>query len=168
MTLPAETFDLRPELSPGAEARLMWKMRVSMLRTTIAQSLATARLRVSLVFALSLLFWYGLFQLFSFGFEFLYNIPDLPITHAQIVQAIYNIFFASLMVMLVLSSAIILYSGLYCSSEAEFLLTTPIRPERIVLHKFQEAIVFSSWGFLLLGSPLLVAYGFQADAPWYY
>jgi ABC-2 type transport system permease protein len=57
---------------------------------------------------------------------------------------------------------------LYCSNEAEFLLTTPIRPERIVLHKFQEAIVFSSWGFLLLGSPMLVAYGLQANAPWYY
>ena len=44
--------------------------------------------------------------------------------------------------------------------EAEFLLTTPVRAERIVLHKFQEAIVFSSWGFLLLGSPMLVAYGY--------
>ncbi len=47
-------------------------------------------------------------------------------------------------------------------------MTTPVRPERIVLHKFQEAIVFSSWGFLLLGSPMLVAYGLQAHAPWYY
>ncbi len=39
-----------------------------------------------------------------------------------------------------------------------------MRPERIVLHKFQEAIVFTSWGFLLLGSPMLVAYGLQANA----
>jgi ABC-2 type transport system permease protein len=37
-----------------------------------------------------------------------------------------------------------------------------------VLHKFQEAIVFSSWGFILLGSPMLVAYGLQAGASWYY
>jgi ABC-2 type transport system permease protein len=84
------------------------------------------------------------------------------------VQAIYNVFFASLLMMLVISSGIILYGGLYRSAEAQFLLTTPVRPERIVLHKFQEAIVFSSWGFLLLGSPMLVAYGLQADAPWYY
>ncbi len=89
-------------------------------------------------------------------------------THALTVQAVYNIFFASLMMMLVFSSAIILYGGLYCSAEAEFLLTTPVCPERIVLHKFQEAIVFSSWGFLLLGSPMLVAYGLEANAPWYY
>ena len=91
-----------------------------------------------------------------------------PVTHAQTVQAIYNVFFASLMMMLdaflghhSLQRAVLL-------AEAEFLLTTPVRPERIVLHKFQEAIVFSSWGFLLLGSPMLVAYGLQRGAPWYY
>ena len=98
-------------------------------------------------------------------FEFLSVMIGHPVTHAQTMQAIYNVFFASLLIMLVLSSAIILYSGLYRSAEAEYLLTTPVRPERIVLHKFQEAIVFSSWGFLLLGSPMLVAYGLQAGAP---
>ena len=41
-------------------------------------------------------------------------------THAQTVQAIYNVFFASLMMMLVFSSGIILYSGLYCSSRPSF------------------------------------------------
>ncbi len=89
-------------------------------------------------------------------------------THDETVQAIYSVFFVSLTVMLVFSSAIILYGGLYCSAEAEFLLTTPVRAERIVLHKLQEAIAFSSWGFVILGSPMLVAYGVQTGAPWYY
>jgi ABC-2 type transport system permease protein len=157
-----------PPLSHSAEARLLWRVRAKMLAASLRQSLSTARLRVSLVIVLSLFFWYGLFRLFGEGFEFLSMTIAHSATHAQTVQAIYNVFFASLMMMLVISSGIILYSGLYCSSEAEFLLTTPVRPERIVLHKFQEAIVFSSWGFLLLGSPMLVAYGLQADAPWYY
>ncbi len=155
-------------LSDGDEARLLWKIRVRMLRASVLQALSTARLRVTLVVVLSVLFWYGLFRLFSGGFEFLATTIGHPVTHALTVQAIYNVFFASLMFMLVLSSGIILYGGLYCSSEAEYLLTTPLRAERIVLHKFQEAIVFSSWGFLLLGSPMLVAYGLQAGAPWYY
>jgi ABC-2 type transport system permease protein len=157
-----------PGLSPGAEARLLWWVRGRTLATSLGQSIAKARLRVSLVIVLSALFWYGLFRLFGGGFEFLNTMIGHDITYAQTVQAIYNVFFASLMMMLTLSSGIILYSGLYCSSEAAFLLTTPVRPERIVLHKFQEAIVFSSWGFLLLGSPMLVAYGLQANAPWYY
>ncbi len=164
---PAEHALARP-LSEAAEARLLWRIRGAMLLTSFKQTLAKARLRMTLVVLLSGFFWYGLFCLFFSGFEFLRTTIDHPATHMQTVQAIYNVFFASLMMMLVLSSGIILYGGLYCSSETEFLLTTPIRPERIVLHKFQEAILFSSWGFLLLGSPMLVAYGLQNNAPWYY
>ncbi len=159
---------LEPPLSPQAEAQLLWRIRLQMIRTMCLQAVTTARLRVTLVVVLSLVFWYGLFLLFGGGFEFLSTTINHAGTQAQTVQAIYNVFFASLLMMLVLSSAIILYGGLYCSAEAEFLLTTPVRPERIVLHKFQEAIVFSSWGFLLLGSPMLVAYGLHVGAPWYY
>lgn len=155
-------------LSPAAEARLLWGLRRRMIRAMVRQALTTARLRVTLVVLLSIFFWYGLFFLFSEGFHFLSRTISHSVTQAQTVQAVYNVFFASLLVMLVLSSAIILYGGLYRSAEAEFLLTTPVRPERIVLHKFQEAIVFSSWGFLLLGSPMLVAYGLEVGAPWYY
>ena len=61
--------------------------------------------------------------------------------------------------MLVISTGIIMYSGMYRSDEATFLLTTPVRPQRIFLHKFLQGMLFSSWGFLLLGSPMLVAYG---------
>ncbi len=159
---------LEPPLSPQAEAQLLWRIRGQMIRTMCLQALKTARLRVSLVVVLSLVFWYGLFFLFRGGFQFLDMTIDHDFTLAQTVQAIYNVFFASLLMMLILSSAIILYGGLYSSSEAQYLLTTPVRPERIVLHKFQEAIVFSSWGFVLLGSPMLVAHGLQFGAPWYY
>ena len=78
---------------------------------------------------------------------------------------VFHLFFASLNVMLVFSSGIILYTGLYKSPETEYLLTLPIRPERIVLYKFQEAVFFSSWGFFLLASPIMIAYGIVAGAP---
>jgi ABC-2 type transport system permease protein len=157
-----------PALSPGLEARLLWRVRRQTLTTALRQALKRSRLRVTLVVVLSAVFWYGLFRLFSAGFEFLNTTIGDSVTFAHTLEAIYNIFFASLMMMLVVSSCIILYSGLYGSAEAEFLLTTPVRPQRIVLHKFQEAIGFSSWGFVLLGSPMLVAHGLQAGAPWYY
>ena len=80
----------------------------------------------------------------------------------------FHLFFASLNVMLVFSSGIILYTGLYNSPETQYLLTLPMRPERIVLYKFQEAVFFSSWGFFLLASPIMIAYGIVAGAPWYY
>jgi ABC-2 type transport system permease protein len=150
------------------EAHAFWWMRMRTIWTVLRKTLRSSRLRLSLIVFLSVFFWFGLFTLFFGGFRFLSTAISNVTTHAQTVQAIYNVFFASLMVMLVLSSSIILYSGLYCSAEAAFLLTTPARPERIVLHKFQEALFFSSWGFLLLGSPMLVAYGVESHAPWYY
>ncbi len=47
-------------------------------------------------------------------------------------------------------------------------LTLPARPERIFLFKYHDALLLSSWAFLLLGTPMLLAYGLVAEAPWYY
>jgi ABC-2 type transport system permease protein len=109
-----------------------------------------------------------MFWVFLEGFEVLDAAISHEATKAQTIQAIYNVFFVSLLAMLAVSSGVILYGLLFDSEEVRYLLTTPASSERIVLHKFQEAIVLSCWGFILLGSPLLVAYGIQAEAPWYY
>ena len=57
---------------------------------------------------------------------------------------------------------------MYRSPETTFLLTQPVRPERVFAHKYHEAVWFSSWGFTLMGTPMLVAYGVVAGSPWYY
>ena len=88
--------------------------------------------------------------------------------HEEVVQAIFNAFFFALFLMLIFSSGVILYGSLFRGGEVAYLLTMPIHEERIFQHKFQHAVVLSSWGFLLLGSPMLVAYGMVAHAPWYY
>ena len=82
-----------------------------------------------------------------------------PETHDQLVQPCSPRFSPRLMLMLVFSAGIILYGSLFRSPETAVLLTLPARTERVFLHKFQEAVLFSSWGFLLLGSPMLLAYG---------
>lgn len=154
--------------TPSEEASAFWRLRWRTFRRSLQQAFTTSRLRVSLVIFLSVFFWVGLYILFGEAFRFLMNTIGHAATQTETVQAIYNLFFASLMVMLVFSSGIILYGGLYSSQDALLLLTLPVRPERIVLHKFQESLFFSSWGFVLLGSPMLVAYGVQSSAPWYY
>src|SRR5262249_47926606 len=40
-----------------------------------------------------------------------------------------------------------------------YLLTTPVPDDHIFSYKLQGAIAFSSWAFVLLGSPVLIAYG---------
>jgi ABC-2 type transport system permease protein len=154
--------------SVEAEARAFWHMRSRMVRTLLRQTLQQSWFRVGLVLALSALLWMALFWLCLDGFRFLRSTILARDTYDQAVRAVLGIFFAALTVMLVFSSAIILYSSLFRSREAAFLLSLPARTGRVFLHKFQEAIVLSSWGFVLLGSPMLVAYGIVSRAPWYY
>jgi ABC-2 type transport system permease protein len=85
------------------------------------------------------------------------------------VSNLFGLFFMSLLVMLLFSTGLILYSSLFKSAEAGFLLTTPASPDQVFAYKFQEALGFSSWGFLLLGSPMMIAYGIHRLAPaWFY
>jgi ABC-2 type transport system permease protein len=165
MNVPAIAIGIErspPALTVRRESQAFSTLRWRQARSALRRMLATARLRLSLVVILSVVFWISLFYLFYSGFGLLGGMfpREMP--------ALFNAFFASLMVMLVFSAAVIMYSSLYCSPEASFLLTTPARPERIFAYQFQEAIWFSSWGFVLLGSPMLVASGAVLQAPWYY
>lgn len=158
------------EIDQREEAEAFWQLRVTETLAHLRLLMKTSRLRTLLVVALSLFFWCGLFALFLLGFDFLREWvagPGEPF-HARTVEFIFHLFFASLNVMLVFSAGIILYGGLFSSAETRYLLTTPAREERIVLHKFQEATLFSSWGFFLLASPLTLAYGISVEAPWHY
>jgi ABC-2 type transport system permease protein len=167
--LPPSAFAPPPSdfLSAGDESRAFAMLRRRILTTLLWQTLARSRFRVSLVVVLTSLLWGGMFWMFRDGFDFLQTnfTSDL---HAQAVGLVFGTFFAALMLMLVFSSGVILYGSLFRSREITFLLTIPARTQRVFLYKFQDAIVLSSWGFALLGSPMLLAYGVVADAPWYY
>ena len=157
-----------PLLSAAEEAKVFWRMRRRVATTHVRQILAQSRFRLTLIAVLSVLLWTGMFWLFADGFQFLKAaITDVD-TYSRTVHAVFAMFFASLTVMLVFSSAILLYGSLFRAEDVPLLLTLPARTERVYLHKFQETIMFSSWAFLLLGSPMLVAHGIVEDAPWYY
>lgn len=131
--------------------------------------LRTAKLRLAVILIFTIGSWLGLFTIFALGYHFLKGAIQNLTTLDEAVRMIFGMFFASLMFMLTLSSAIILYATLFRSEETTSLLTLPIRPERIVMYRLQEAIVFSSWGFMLVGSPMLMAYGAMENAPiWFY
>jgi ABC-2 type transport system permease protein len=149
-------------LSLEEEARVFLRLRATLIWETARTMLTGSRLRLSLVVLLSGLFWGALYGLFVEAFAF------LDALHANVISLLFNAFFSSLMVMLVFSTGILLYGGMYRSPEARLLLTLPVRAETIYAHKFREAMWFASWGFILLGSPMLVAYGVVREAAWPY
>jgi ABC-2 type transport system permease protein len=158
----------RQPLLPGPESRTFWGLRTRRFLSMTRVAMASMRMRLASITLASLVLWIGLFWLFFQGFHFIYTGLHHVGMRTQFVHAIFNVFFLALTAMLLFSSGIILYGNLFKTEEVRFLLTTPASPERIVLHKFHEAVFFSCWGFVLLGSPMLIAYGVMADSPWYY
>jgi ABC-2 type transport system permease protein len=151
-----------------AEACGFWRLRIRLLRCLIRQAFSTSRLRTILILTLSLIFWFAMYVMFHEGFRLLWMTIQHEATRSQTVHAIYNVFFLTLLMMLTVSSAIVTYGGLFRGRETFFLLTIPVTSRRIVLYRFQETMLITCWGFFLLGSPLLLAYGTIAEAPWYY
>jgi ABC-2 type transport system permease protein len=152
------------------EAQILGRLRWRTAQTQLHYLFTQARLRTSLVIGLSLLFWSGLFLLFYKGFDFVVRFVETPGApyHVKTMHFVFSLFFLSLQVMLIFSSGIILYGGLYPSRETAYLMTMPVRDDRLVYYRFQEAAAFSCWGFFLLASPMLLAYGLVVSAPWYY
>lgn len=137
-------------------------LRWTALVNTVRGKLAGNRLRLALIVFFSFVFWAGLYVIFHDGFAFLRHHHLLA---GPLLEMLFRLFFASLLVMLFFSTGIILFASLFASREAEYLLALPVQADQVFGFKFQEAMFFSSWGFVLLGSPLMIAYGVTAKAP---
>jgi ABC-2 type transport system permease protein len=159
---------VEPAPSVAAERRIFRRLQLQVLRAIAREAFVSARLRTSVLLLLTGLFWVGLFLLFAEGFQFLQGTLVQPSMRTQIIHVAFNTFFFTLTLMIAMSSAIVIYGGLFRSVETTTLLTLPVRPGRIVLYKYQQAVIVSCWGFILLGTPLLIAYGIVNEAPWLY
>ena len=85
-----------------------------------------------------------------------------------IVVILFAVFFLSLFIMLTFSNAIIAYGSLFRSEETAFLFARPFFPWQVFAYKVSETLLFSSWAFLFLALPLIVAYGVSGRSPWYF
>lgn len=148
-----------------AEATAFRRCRWRVWRASLVQLLHDSFLRLLLIIVLTIAFWAVMFGLFHEGFSLLRTAIAHPPTLARTVHAVYNMFFLSLLIMLGISSGILYYAAVFRSPEVNLLLTLPVRTSRIALEKLMDAALLACWGFVLLGSPLLVAYGIVNQAP---
>jgi ABC-2 type transport system permease protein len=150
----------------GPPLLLFQRLRGRLLRNSARQLLGTTGLRVFTIVACSALVWVFIAAASYGGMQFLRE-QRLPSSLLDsIVGTILNLFFLPLAAMLLFSTGLILYSSLFASAEAAFLLNTPAPADRTFAYKFQGALTFSSWAFLLLGSATLIPYGVVFGAPW--
>lgn len=165
----APNTPLSEQLNPAFPAAFpasgfaLFKMKKRALSNQASQLKGRLLIRPIVLLFCSLIIWGLIFGTSLAGFNFLKQ-QKLPLG-GGVIGLLFDLLFFSLGSLLVLSSGMIIYGGLFSSPETNFLLTKPIKADRIFAYRFVEAIGFSSWAFVILGSPILIAFGVVADSP---
>jgi ABC-2 type transport system permease protein len=141
---------------------LRWRLFRNSTRTVLQGS----PVRLLTIIMCSLVVWAGVFAASALGYHEL-KIYKIPFA-GGIIGTLFDLLFFALSIMLIFSTGIILYSSLFSSPECAFLLSTPAPADQVFAYKHQGALTFSSWAFVLLGSPILIAYGVIFRVPWYF
>lgn len=137
-----------------------------MTKNHILHLKAEPKLKIIFITTTVIFFWFGTLSLFYEGLEFFHKFP--LIGPVLMDEALY-LFFAALFIMLTLSSIVICYVTYYSSMEVDFLFSKPINEVVIFFYRFFQSVIFSSWAFLFLGAPFMLAYGMVTEVPfWFY
>src|SRR5207253_1080823 len=148
----------------AAPARfVLSRLRGRLLRNSARVLAQQSVLRFVAIVAISIVVSGFVFGVSLEGFHFLHRF-GIP-ADLSVLGTIFDLLFLTLTVMLLFSTALVLHSSLFASAEAQFLLQTPVPADRVFAYKYQGALAFSSWAFLLLGAPVLVAYGLIYGGP---
>ena len=145
--------------------QLRWRSLVNNLRVLRERSM----LRAVTVLMCSLVVWGSLFVLSYMGLHEMRYKFRMPLD-GPLQGFLLDMLFLSLTMLLIFSTGIILHSSLFSSPESMYLLSTPVPADHIFSYKLQGASAFSSWAFVLLGSPFLITYGMVVEdgASWAY
>jgi ABC-2 type transport system permease protein len=152
---------------PVNQTLLFQGLRWRLLRNSWQLMLGQSSMRPLTILLCSVIVWVFVFTISWGGFTFLETEVRVPLG-GGIVGILLDLLFLSLAVLLIFSTGLILYASLFTSAETAFLLSRPVAADQVFAYKFQGAVAFSSWAFLLLGSPILIAYGLACAAPWYF
>jgi len=148
------------------QGRLFRRLRSTLFRNSLHIALEHGRTRLIMMIASS-----AFVSLFTFAVGlFLFNqlaVNNIP-GKGAIAEALFDLMFFTFGSMLVFSTGIILFASLFTSPEAWFLLSTPARADHVFATKFQSAVAYSSWGFVILGIPIFLAFGVITAVPWYF
>ena len=152
---------------PVNQFLLLQRLRWRLLRNSWEVLTSQSSMRPLTILLCSVVVWVFVFSISLGGFRFLRFDMRLPLS-GGLVEILLDLLFLALAALLVFSSGLILYGSLFTAAETDFLLSKPVRSDQVFAYKFQGAVAFSSWAFLLLGGPVLIAYGLVCNGPWYF
>lgn len=156
-----------PPPGPVNQPLLFQWLRWHQLRNSWRRLFGHSLVRPITILLCTIVVWVFVFAFSWGGFYFLKVDVGLP-PGGDIVGLLLDLLFLVLAVLLIFSTGLILYASLFASPETAFLLSKPVAADQVFAYKFQGAVAFSSWAFLLLGGPVLIAHGLVCDSPWYF
>jgi ABC-2 type transport system permease protein len=141
---------------------LITQTRLQIIKNTLAKA-HFLRL-VSFAFVI-LAFFAGSYYLFFSIFRYL---TTIELIGTAIMDRTVEMAFFVFLVMLLFSNVITSYSTFYNSRELDFLFSLPVRPTSIYISKLFENALYASLATMVLGLPLVVAYGVCSRAVFVY
>jgi ABC-2 type transport system permease protein len=151
MPIPAEAL---PRRLPQGNVMMLLRLRLALVRNGAHQALAHRPLKLLGTIASILLIWGGLYAMLVETFQFVQRSVLEGIVATPV---IFTFFFLALTGMLAFSNAILCYGSLFRRPEVSYLISGPVAPRDIIIVKYLENLVLSSWSLILLGFPLMMA-----------
>jgi len=158
-----EVSDADAMALPRASILLLLRLRYQILRNHIIEAAHHRPLKLVGTALSILLIWVALYVLLVYTFHL---VSSSVLEGIVATPLIFTFFFLALTCMLAFSSAILSYGGLFRRTESIYLLASPIHPRDIIILRYLESLILSSWSLLLLGLPLMMAMARQFDEPW--
>jgi ABC-2 type transport system permease protein len=158
----------RADTTPAERQWHLWvlaRCRGAQVRNAVDQQLRDAPVRVAVILMLLIVIWAALYWILK---EVLRQIGRYELVAVVANQQIFIHFFLVLGVMLAFSNAVLAFGSLFGPREPGHLLALPVPPRDVVCLKWLEGMALSSWSFLLLGVPLMLAVARNTDVAWYY
>ena len=149
--------------SPPEGLGLLLRLRLVLLRNRLRQVVRDQPFKLGGAAISIALIWLGFYVLLVQTFQLVQRDVLEGIVATPL---IFTFFFLALTGMLAFSNAILCYGGLFRRAESAYLLATPLAPRDVVIVKYLESLVLSSWSLVLLGVPLMMALARVSDEPW--
>ena len=144
------------------------RLRLGATRNTFRILRRHSKLKIAFVAVCATAIWIGIFLMVSRGLTFMDRNDFTGTVKLVVVDFVLSVFFLALLVLLTFSNGIIAFGSLFRSRETAFLMSSPVEPGPVFAYRLTEGIMFSSWAFLFLGMPIILAHGLNVGAPWGY
>ncbi len=153
---------LEPWEGLGQLLRLRYRLSRNALKALFSRNL----LRGVSIVCIGGLLWLFFYALFYNGFRFLRQVG--PSISGMVEDALFSLFFASMMLMLLFSNAILTISFIHRGEDMPMLFSNPLGHSAVAIFKTASIVPFSSWASLLVVLPFLAAFGILSNAPLFY